>query len=346
MEPRLVAKPWGGRRLAGYGINLPADGLVGEALLTVGTAMVRDGPAAGRTLAEIVAADPLGSIGRRGLDVVGGRPLFPLLIKLIDATANLSIQVHPGAGSTADALGKTEAWYILAAEPGALLYAGLRRDTDVEAFATACARADGEAAAHLRQIRAAPGSTLLIPAGTAHAIGAGVVLYEIQQPFDLTLRLDDWGRRDASGATRELQLKEGLAALTPESRPEAIEAVVLDAPARQCHLLIAFRFFALERIALVEGEQVDLTVEKGITPQVLTSIQGAGAVRAGGREVALRRDAAVVLLAGCGAATLAATEELVALRAWGPELTTDIAVPAGRSGVKEAAAAGQGGART
>jgi mannose-6-phosphate isomerase len=241
------------------------------------------------------------------------------LIKLIDATANLSIQVHPGAGGAADALGKTEAWYILAAEPEALLYAGLRRDAGVEQFAAACARANGEAAAHLRQIRAHPGSTLLIPAGTAHAIGAGVVLYEIQQPFDLTLRLDDWGRRDASGATRELQLKEGLAALAPESRPDVIEAVGLDGPAGQCHLLVACRFFALERIALAEGEQVDLTVEDGTTPQVLTSIHGAGAVRAGGREVAPRRDAAVVLLAGCGVATLTATEELVALRAWVPD---------------------------
>ncbi|MDQ3044061.1 MAG: class I mannose-6-phosphate isomerase, partial [Chloroflexota bacterium] len=257
VDPRLIAKPWGGRRLKDFGITLPANESIGEALLTAGEATVRNGPAAGRTLAEIVAADPFRAIGTRGLDAVGGRAIFPLLIKLIDATANLSIQVHPGFRAAAGDPSKTEAWHILAADPGAVLYAGLRRDADPEAFAAACARATGDAAAYLRQMPARVGATVLISAGTAHAIGAGVFLYEVQQPVDVTFRLDDWGRGDENGASRELHLEEGLAALAPESRPDP----VAPSTARGRRLLTACHYFALERIALAEGERADLRLE-------------------------------------------------------------------------------------
>ena len=132
-----------------------------------------------------------------------GEPIFPLLVKLIDGQADLSIQVHPDDRAAAAAglgTGKTEAYHILAAEPGSIIYLGLDPEVTPEEFAASCLRANGSAAGCLRQVPAAPGMTVLIPAGTPHALGAGVLLYEIQQPSNVTFRLDDWGRVDAAGS--------------------------------------------------------------------------------------------------------------------------------------------------
>ena len=198
LRPRLDAKPWGGRRLADWGIALPSDEIVGEALLTAPEATVASGDLAGASLGELAHQSPQTWIGARGLDATRGRPLFPLLIKLIDARADLSIQVHPddhAAAAAGQATGKTEAYHILAAEPDSVLYLGLSPEVRQDDFATASLRADGSAGQLLRQITITPGMTILIPAGTLHAPGAGTVLYEIQQPSNVTYRLDDWARR-------------------------------------------------------------------------------------------------------------------------------------------------------
>ncbi|HET8522629.1 MAG TPA: type I phosphomannose isomerase catalytic subunit, partial [Thermomicrobiales bacterium] len=201
LQPRLDVKPWGGRLLAQFGLPLPSDALIGEAVITAPEAVVGDGPLAGRTLGEIVAADPATASGPLGLAATGGRPRFPLLIKLIDATENLSIQVHPPddmAVQEDDGLGKTEAWHVLTAQPGSALYLGLRPGVGQAEFAAA-ASAGQPTASLMRRLDACPNTTYLIPAGTVHALGAGVVIYEVQQPSTITYRLDDWGRVDAAG---------------------------------------------------------------------------------------------------------------------------------------------------
>ena len=223
LNPFLDEKPWGGRGLARFGFVLPADRPIGEALITGADARVSGGPLDGRTLGEIVAADPIVAIGERGLRLTRGLPLFPLLIKLIDARDDLSIQVHPGnENAPPGSLGKTEAWHVLDAEPGAMLYLGLQEGVDA-AELEALARA-GRSTAHLmRRMPAVPGSTVLLPHGTVHALGAGVMIYEIQQPSAITYRFDDWGRVDSAGRSRELHLDEGFAVLDPTSRPEPVD---------------------------------------------------------------------------------------------------------------------------
>jgi mannose-6-phosphate isomerase len=170
--PRLDAKPWGGRKLERYGLDLPAGEPIGEALVTAGEAVVSAGDGAGQTLQELLDADPAGRLGARALEAVSSRTIFPLLAKLIDAAENLSIQVHPddvGARSL-DRLGKTEAWHILDAEPGGKLYLGLQDGVALDAFMDDARLLDGTSSADLRAIDAVVGETIIIPAGTIHAL--------------------------------------------------------------------------------------------------------------------------------------------------------------------------------
>ncbi len=321
VRPRLDEKPWGGRRLERYGLDLPDDVAIGEALVTAGEAEIVSGHAAGSTLADVVAADPERALGEVASQAVRGRAVFPLLVKLIDAQENLSIQVHPNdeQAESRDRLGKTEAWYVLAAEPGACIYVGLRDGVTMEAFQDAAAKLDGSSAAMLRRVTADVGSTVLIPAGTVHALGAGVMVYEIQQPSDVTYRMDDWGRVDAQGNPREMHLEDGFTVMLPESRPEWIEPIDLRASEGRRHLLTACDKFALERIALPGGGQYALPASGG--PQVVTVLEGGVAI---GSETLSPGTSAVVWPGGT--ATVEATAPTVALRGWMPDLAAELPV--------------------
>ncbi len=335
LRPRLDAKPWGGRRLAEWGIALPSNERIGEALLTAPEATVASGDFAGATLGELARLAPETWIGARGLEATGGRKLFPLLSKLIDAQADLSVQVHPddrAASAASLGTGKTETYHILAAEPGSVLYLGLAPGVREEDFATACLRADGTAARLLRRLAVTPGMTILIPAGTAHAAGAGIVLYEIQQPSNVTYRLDDWGRVDAGGKPRALHHAEGLPLVDPSSRPEPIAPIPLgDGPAART-LLVATRYFALERIVLAAGEHLQLAAVA--SPQALTCLAGTGAIETSGGSVFVTMGATVVVPVGM-ATGLSANEDAVLLRGWVPDLAREVVNPARAAGASE-----------
>jgi len=330
LQPRLDPKPWGGRALARFGLLPSGNGAIGEALATAPEAVVAAGPLAGRSLGEVVAADPVGILGERGLAVTGGRPLFPLLIKLIDAADVLSVQVHPDDATAAPLgrLGKTETWHILAAAPGASLFLGLRPDVGFDGFATACREDRGTAGACLRRVPAMAGSTVLIPAGTVHALGAGVLVYELQQPSDITYRLDDWGRVDAAGNPRQLHVEDGLAAIDAALRPEPIAPLRLATGAGRRQLLAACRLFALERIALAAGETVPLRAAG--SPQTVTCLRGEAALEteASTPSVAVRPGETAVVPAALSPAELRANAPSVLLRAWVPNLLADIVRPA------------------
>ena len=320
VRPRLDEKPWGGRRLERYGLDLPANALIGEALVTAGEAEIVSDVAHGETLAEVVSTDPAGLLGDDAAAAVRGRALFPLLVKLIDAHENLSIQVHPNDDQAEryDRLGKTEAWHVLSAEAGAFLYVGLRNGVSMEEFQEAAAKLDGSSSDLLRRIPAQPNSTVLIPAGTVHALGAGVLVYEIQQPSDVTFRLDDWGRVDAEGNPRAMHLEEGFGVMRSESRPDWIEPVDLAAHEGRRHLLAACDKFALERIALPGGGRYILPVQK--SPQVVTVLTGRACV---GNEH-LDTGMSAVVWPGSAGLSLNASEPSVALRGWVPDLATDL----------------------
>ena len=342
VRPRLDAKPWGGRRLEAWSISLPPDETIGEALLTAPEATVASGALSGTPLGALASGDPDAWIGGRGLAATGGRPVFPLLVKLIDAQADLSIQIHPDDRAAAAAglgTGKTEAYHILAAEPGSVIYLGLDPEVTLEAFTASCLRADGSAAGCLRQVPAKVGMTVLIPAGTPHALGAGILLYEIQQPSNVTFRLDDWGRVDASGTARALHHREGLALVDPRSRPEPILRVPLGDPAADRALLVATPYFALERLALAADAAVRLVPVA--SPQVLTPVTGAVMLDASGWVASAATGETIILPAGQGA-TLAARREGVIMRGWVPDLEREVIAPARAAGASDTAIGGLG----
>lgn len=178
--------PWGGDALFRlFGKDIP-DGRTGEAL----EASTLEG-------LESVTED-----GRTLTEVAGGG--LPLLLKLLDAREALSVQVHPDDAYAArhenGKRGKTEAWVILDAAPGAKLVYGVKPGTDVSALS------GRDIEACLRYVEVSPGDVLFIPAGMVHAVGAGIVLYEIQQASDVTYRFWDWGRLGADGKPRALHL--------------------------------------------------------------------------------------------------------------------------------------------
>lgn len=338
VAPRLDAKPWGGRKLAQFDLPLPEGEKIGEALVTADGAVITAGVGAGSTLGDLVTENPDQRLGRHAIAAVSGKAIFPLLVKLIDAAENLSIQVHPDdvLAAPLHKLGKTEAWHILAREDDGGIYVGLKPDVDAETFMAHAHLLDGTSAADLRKLDAIPGETIMIPAGTVHALGAGVMVYEIQQPSDVTFRLDDWGRVDAQGNPREMHLEQGEIATRPELRPNEIPSIRLDV-AGQRMLLTACRYFALERLALPAGTTVSIGQES--TPNVVTVLSGQLEVH--GHQ--LKPGESAVIWPGTEPVACRAATETIALRSWVPDLVADIIEPARTAGALDSDIAALGG---
>ena len=214
--PILKLKPackdylWGGERLREE-FRIPFEGHpLAEAWVLSGhpdgPSVIENGPWAGRTLPEYIAQAGPSVLG------AGGQRELPILIKLIDAARDLSVQVHPSdeyALAHEGQQGKTEAWYIVDAQPGARLYYGFREETDREAVAAAVAA--GTLTELLQSVPVHPGDLFFIPPGTVHAIGAGILLAEVQQSSNVTYRLYDYNRLGADGKPRPLHLEKALA---------------------------------------------------------------------------------------------------------------------------------------
>lgn len=224
MEPKLyplIFAPiykntiWGGRLFASiFNRELP-EGLIGEswdvAAHKHGTSVVAEGPLAGRNLAELVREYGEALVGEKGLN---DQDTFPLLLKLIDANQDLSIQVHPHddhvAKYTTETWGKTEMWYIMHAQEGAWIIWGLRPDVTKDEFEFAIAQGGDAILACLNKVKVKAGELYPISAGLVHALGAGVMVAEIQQNSDLTYRVYDWERVDDQGFPRKLHIQEAL----------------------------------------------------------------------------------------------------------------------------------------
>jgi mannose-6-phosphate isomerase len=227
-EPIFKERVWGGRRLeALYGKPLPPGVPIGESWEVSDRpgdeSVVANGPLAGKTLRWLME--------RHGGDVLGASRAapghrFPLLCKILDARDILSLQVHPPAHRAAELGGepKTEMWYITDASPGAELYAGLVRGATRDAFETSLQTGDVAEMVHRIPVRA--GDTMFLPAGRLHAIGGGLVLFEIQQNSDTTYRVFDWNRMGLDGKPRELHIAQSLASIDFSD----VEPSLVDAP--------------------------------------------------------------------------------------------------------------------
>ncbi|MBE5034482.1 type I phosphomannose isomerase catalytic subunit [Gallalistipes aquisgranensis] len=207
-KPLYKERIWGGQRLASaMGKKVPEGVKIGESWEISGVegdvSVVANGCLKGNDLQELIEVYMGDLVGEKIYDRYGLE--FPVLIKLIDAEDVLSIQVHPDdrlAEERHHSYGKTEMWYVIAAEPGASLYVGFNRQVTRQEYLDAVAA--GTLPSLLNKVEVKAGDAYFIPAGTVHAIGKGLLIAEIQQTSDITYRVDDWGRVGADGKPREL----------------------------------------------------------------------------------------------------------------------------------------------
>ena len=222
-EPLFKDYLWGGQRLQTNLGKPTGPGVWAESWEVVdhqtNQSVVANGSFKGKKLQELMREFQSQLVGQPIWEKINEpsvpthlRGRFPLLIKFLDAAKDLSVQVHPNDEQAARLippdLGKTEAWYVVGCEPGSRIFAGLTTGTTRDKFVNAIACDETEKL--LNCFRPKVGDCVYIPAGTQHAIGAGLLILEVQQASDTTFRVYDWNRKDATGKPRDLHIQQAL----------------------------------------------------------------------------------------------------------------------------------------
>lgn len=303
-QPIFKSRPWGGRSLQTLlGKQLPPDEPIGESWELSGLAgnesRVAHGQLTGRSIYDIIelwGGDLMGSAA-----LVDGR--FPLLIKLLDARQNLSIQVHPKPGVTDAAAIKHEAWYIVDANPDARIFVGLKRGVTVDDV-----RAAGVTAVQTElynELAVRRGDCFYLPSGLPHALGAGVVVAEVQTPSDVTYRLYDWGRVGLDGKPRELHVEQALANLLVDVPTEQIlqPRSHVGGPWATLTRLVRCESFMIDRLRLSEGL---VQAFPHAEPVVWMILRGAGIFRRDSHEVSFRAGDTLLIPADSARTTVTA----------------------------------------
>lgn len=331
--PVLKDYLWGGRTLeTRLGRALPAGGVVAEsweiAAHADGATRVENGAFAGQLLTDVHAALGLDLIGARNA-WAQARGKFPLLVKLIDAAAPLSVQVHPddayALAHEGNELGKTEMWVVLHAEPGAELILGTAPGVTRDDLRRAIANNQVEPVVQRLQVQA--GDFVCVPTGTLHAIMGGLVIAEIQQNSNTTYRVYDWGRVDKEGRPRPLHLARALDVIN-FSRPAprlGVPDVLVDEPGQRRERLCHNRYFVTERLHLAAGHTFHGCCS-GETLEIWGVLQGQAAIN--GLELAAVRFC--LLPAALGDFTVTAREPSVLLRITAGTVQPHAAKAAGR----------------
>ncbi|MDP7070290.1 MAG: class I mannose-6-phosphate isomerase [Phycisphaerales bacterium] len=300
LTPLLVPKVWGGRRLEGLGKALPPDEPIGESWELADlpgdgpSSVVSEGPFAGSSLRELLDTHQAAIMGAASMNQQGR---FPLLIKFLDARANLSVQVHPDqawADRHADAFLKSEAWVVLDAEPGSRIWAGVKPGTTPDALRRAL---DENRPEDVMQWRVAhSGSCHALPSGTCHALGAGVLVAEVQTTSDTTFRLWDWGRTG-----REMHVNAALACIDFDNPPpqEVPPPPVADGLAES--MLSDTPWFQMRRVDC--GEAATWRSDLGNKPMVLMCLRGTAHATGPGGAARLQAGSTALLPACLGQAT-------------------------------------------
>ncbi len=260
-EPILKEKVWGGRSLEKFGKQLPDEIAIGESWeladlpssIQDGKSVIANGALAGMTLCEAT----------RGEDG------FQLLIKFLDATDNLSVQVHPSetyAENNPEVHLKSEAWVVLNTEPNSYIYVGLKQGTTEESLRAAID--DDSVPELLNAIEVNEGECYYLPSGTCHALGAGVLVAEVQTPSDTTFRLWDWGRTH-----REMHVDQAMRCIDFEAlyAPPEQASAIASGPFLTTHY-VDTTHFSIERVEASEDAALPLIVDD--TPAVIMVVEG------------------------------------------------------------------------
>lgn len=296
IEPDLRPRVWGGARL-----TPPGGPTIGEAWLAGPWSAVGGQTAPGATLEDLAAerGDRL-----TGLDAPASER-FPLLAKIIDPAEWLSVQVHPDDEQArelegAEAIGKTEAWYVIEAAAGAEILLGVQPSVPPEDVREAIRH--GGLADLLQRHRVAAGEAYLVPAGTLHAIGPGVLTYEIQQPSDITYRCDDWGRPPSAG--RPLHIEQSLVCVLPGPWTESVHS---SAGTAARGLLVECDHFVLEYLR--PAPQGPVPCDPGQSSlHLLTTVSGSVVVSGHGWQEHLEPYGTLVVPADAGPYAVAVPE--------------------------------------
>ena len=336
IDPQFVPRIWGARTLAPLfpeKTNLAEP--VGEAWLTGNDCQFASGPWAGRTLAEAWREMPPEWAGAR----MNTGAAFPLLVKFLFPEELLSVQVHPDDTYAREheaargGIGKTEMWYALEACEGAEVLVGLKPGTTKESFRSAIA--NGTAENCLRRIEVHAGDAIFVPAGTMHTIGPGVVLCEIQENSDITYRVYDYNRKDATGKARPLQVEKALEVMNfGEQTGGKLAPCATGRGALTETFLAACRYFATERWdfsarigAVTSRERFEL----------LIFLEGRGQIECGHERLEYGPAQVWLLPAALGAFQLTPHGRTSLLRTHVPDLVQDFVMRLQEQGVSEAA---------
>ncbi|MGM1048502.1 class I mannose-6-phosphate isomerase [Paenibacillus sp. N3/727] len=301
-QPEFKERVWGGRALEQFGLNIP-EGHIGEGWMIAdhpnGTTSVVSGELAGLGLDQVREQFGAEWFGKKGFSEVNGR--FPLLIKLLDCNDDLSVQVHPTddyEGLPKGELGKTEMWYVLDAKPDAKIIYGLKEGVTREDLRKALE--DGTVMDSLQEVPVKAGDTFYIPAGTVHALCAGVVVAEIQQNSDTTYRIFDYNRPGLDGKPRELHIEDSLNVTAYEGSGASTMSTDNAVPGKWLELAKS-PYFIVEK-GIVEGPWNLTTTEDSFT--ILVMCNGEGTLKWDGGSQAYTSGQCFLLPANLGSYTL------------------------------------------
>jgi mannose-6-phosphate isomerase len=286
-QPIFKERIWGGRLLETlYQKPLPPGVPVGESWEISDrpndNSVVANGPLAGKTLRWLMETYGPEIFGKNTIVP----PVFPLLVKILDAQQDLSLQVHPPAAKAAELKGdpKTEMWYFTSTTPAAQLYVGLRQGVTREEFERRTA--DGSVADCFHKIQVRAGDSMFLPSGRVHALGAGSVLFEIQQNSDTTYRVFDWNRVDASGKPRDLHIPQSLASIDfTDFEPDLIRTPFEAAGPLRLRPLVEDPFFHVRVCELAAESSIALPL---VSFQILGLVSGELRVKGGSHELLLK----------------------------------------------------------
>ncbi len=334
------AKVWGGRNLVRLlGKSFVQDELIGETWEAWDGCAIENGAHQGMLLRELIERDAAGILGASAQD-----NRLPLLFKFIDAQDDLSVQVHPD-DAAAQAMehypfGKTEAWYIIHAEPNAALIHGFKENVDARRVKDSLGKSNLQEL--LCYVPVSSGDVVFVPAGTVHAITRGIVLAEIQENSDITYRLYDWGR---VGKGRDLHVEQSLrVARLNQIIEHKIPRLTIHHEEYDHHFLVACRYFSYELLDIRRA----MNTVKSDKFIILSIIAGAADVKYGrdfGSSVRAGRGQTIVLPARLGSVEIAPSElPCKILRAYVPDLRGEVIAPLTRAGYREKEIAGLGGA--
>lgn len=259
-QPIFKERVWGARNLERlFGKQLPASVPIGESWEISDrpgdVSFVTNGPLAGKDLHWLVENHRAELLGEAKLEA--GR--FPLLIKLLDAQEKLSLQVHPPASKAEELRGdpKTEMWFIADAQPGAELYVGLRSGVTRAEFERRIG--DGSVAECFHRVPVKAGDAMFLPSGRVHAIGSGLVIFEIQQNSDTTYRVFDWNRVGLDGKPRELHVPQSLASIDfNDFEPALVSGAEVAGPNFSSRRLVDDPLFQVDQFRVHDSGSVKL----------------------------------------------------------------------------------------